>query len=174
MFKAEFKIEGLEEAKKLCSTSLMRKSLRSTLDKSTTKARQAIVKEVTSTHNIAGKDVRAAMTTLRTTADSLETGVQIKGPRLSLLYFKAKQGVLGVTAKVRKDHDSFYRSAFIVTKWGKVMVRTGKSRLPIQHKAGPSVPMIVDKEPLLNRVRDAFHAAFDRLFGEEVDKRTRA
>jgi hypothetical protein len=152
----------------------MRKSLRSTLDKSTTAARQEIVSGVTEKYNFKPADVRAAMVTLRTTQTDLETGVTIKSSRPSLAYFKAKQISSGVVAQVRKGTSSFYKSAFIVNKWNKAMIRKGKNRLPIEHRAGPSITEIVDKEPLLDKVKAAFESAFDRLFGEEINKRRSA
>lgn len=172
--KAEFKLEGLDEVKKMFSSDLMRKTLRSTLDKSATEIKKEIVKDVAEKYDVAPKNVRDKINIQRTTQSALEVSLNIRSKRLSLLLFKARQAPKGVLANIKKGAVSFYKSAFIVAPWRKVMVRTGKKRLPIQHRAGPSPTEMIKTEPILKKIDEKWPQIMSRKFKEEVDRRMRS
>jgi hypothetical protein len=172
MFKAEFKIEGLEEIKKWFSKDLMRKTLRSTLDKSMTEIKGEIGNEVAEVYEIKPQDVKAKIEVKRTTQTELEATLNIHGEKPSLVTnFKGRQTPKGVIANVRKGSVSFYPHAFIVDKWHKAMIRTGRKRLPIQHRAGPSVTEMVSRPSIMSKIEAKASEIINKKFSEEVDKR---
>lgn len=171
MIKAEFELKGVKEALENFSSKKVKQAIRSTLDKTGTQAKKEIVDIVSSDYNIAPKDVRDAIKVERTTQTSLETRIKIASKKLSLLYFKARQAPRGVLANVRKGTVSFYKSAFIVDKWHKAMIRTGRKRLPIEHRAGPSVTQIVAMDKIMDRIKAKMSKIMNDMFLEEIKKR---
>jgi len=72
---------------------------------------------------------------------------------------------------VRKGSVSFYKSAFIVDRWRKVMIRKGRKRLPIEHRAGPSITEIVATERIMDKIKTKVSQVMNDLFPEEIKKR---
>lgn len=170
--KAEFKLEGFDEVKKMVDSNLFRKALRSTLDRGTTKAKQEIVKAVSEAYHIQPKDVREVIAVRRTSMEKLETIIRVARKKLSLAYFRARQAPKGALANVRKAGVSFYPSAFVIRKYGgKVYRRKGAERFPIKHLAGPAVTEIVKMDKIMSRVKEKAYSTMNKLFHEEITKR---
>jgi hypothetical protein len=171
----EVKLEGLEEVKKMFSGDLMRKTLRSTLDKSATEVKKEIGEEVAGVYEIKPADVKKKIQVQRTTLTDLETSLNIRSERPSLVkMFKGRQASFGVLANVRKGSVSFYRSAFIVTAWHKAMIRRGRRRLPIDHRAGPSVTEMVNTGGIIKKIEGKWYGIVNRIFESEVERRMRS
>jgi hypothetical protein len=51
------------------------------------------------------------------------------------------------------------------------MRRTGRKRLPIQHRAGPSVTEMAKQERIMSKVEEKIRKVMNDLFPEEIKKR---
>jgi hypothetical protein len=158
---AEIKKEDIQNLMKTFSGQLMRKAIRSGLDKTGTWGKNYLADDVSSNYNLTSARVKKAIKVKRTTMSNLETSLNITGKRLSILDdFKAWQDAIGIKAHVRRNTLTVTPHAFInrVRVSGKrvIMMRVGKERYPTTGKpgVGPSVPILVDR--LSNRKkRDA-------------------
>lgn len=113
LFKCDLKLEGLEELKQTLSSDLIRKAMRSALDRTGTYGKKELVNEVTAEYNISASDVRSKIEVVRTTQSALEVILKIASRKLSLVHFAARQAPRGVLVNIKKNRISFYESAWI-------------------------------------------------------------
>ncbi|HUX16030.1 MAG TPA: phage tail protein [Phycisphaerae bacterium] len=119
-------------------------------------------------------DIRAAMPLKRATFRRWTATVSVRGRRLRLLMFGARQIRRGVSYRVRRQgRRQTIRSAFIATmRTGHrgVFRRLGKKRLPIIELRGPSIPYVFETAPgILARTM----AVAGRLLPRNIDKHVR-
>jgi hypothetical protein len=167
-------LKGVKEALEAFDPKIVKKAIRSTLDKTGTYGKKEIVETISSEYNIAPKDIRDKISVVRTTMESLETKLRIVSRKLSLVYFKARQAPKGVLANIRKSSLEFYKSAFVQTMptgFQGVFKRKTTKRYPIKHLAGPSVTEIVGSERIWTKITATVQDFMDRTFKDEIDKR---
>jgi len=120
----------------------LRKELRIAVNKTATKAKAIISKEIRTELVQNASDVNWMIKVDRGATDLDLTAEVIvkKTDRLGLRHFGAKQIKKGVSYRISKSGKrKSIPGAFIVAKWkGHVFVRTGAGRLPIEKRWGPS------------------------------------
>jgi hypothetical protein len=190
LLKFDFELKGVREALEAYDPKLVRKAIRSTLDKTGTQAKQEMVALVTKEYSIAAKDVRAAIEVKRTRQTDLSVGIRITGAKLQLFkYFKAAQRKTGVFVNIAKGHTTWIRHAFIQTAkrgnnpgWTGVMIRKGGmtyERKPGRKKEqafhglpGPSIPDIIGSSKIMPKVEEKIQSIMQPIFEAEIEKRT--
>jgi hypothetical protein len=181
--KMSVEIKGLEEAKKMLSGDLMRKALRSTIDKAGTEGKRYMVGSVSSMYNVKAKDVRDAITVKRTTQTSLELFWKIKSKMLSLFaYFGARQDRSGVYVNVSRSHTKHIPGAFIATArrgnnpgWRGIMKRMGRTRYPLTSRdRGPAIPELISPKDAPPTIWEATERRVRTFMSEEFWKQVQA
>lgn len=134
------------------SGDMVRKSVRSALDKTASWSKKYIAQDVSENYNLSAARVKKAIRVQRTTQTKLSTSLIISGRALSVLDdFHAWQDAVGIKANVSRSHVKSVPHAFIasVRRSGKrvIMMRTTKKRYPTTGKpgVGPSIPMLADR-----------------------------
>lgn len=111
------------------------------INKTALTVRSKIVKKIREYMPIKQKEIRKKVTLKKATRTFLEAIIRIKGGRIPLIDFGARQTAKGVTYKLQgRKHRLVH--AFIGTMLSGhtgVFERTGLSRLPIRERFGPSV-----------------------------------
>lgn len=153
---AEFKKSDIDNLLKNFSGSLVRKAVRSALDKTGTWGKKYIGDDVSTHYNLTSARVKKVIKVKRTTQTKMETSLNISGSGLSVLDdFKATQDSIGIRANISKQKEFRVPHAFInkARSSGKkvIMMRTGAKRYPTTGKPdrGPSIPTLVNR--LANR-----------------------
>lgn len=149
---AEFKKEDIQNLLKTYSGNLVRKAIRSALDKTGTWGKNYLATDVSSNYNLSSSRVKKAIAIKRTTQSNLEVSLNVTGAQLSMVDdFGAIQDTIGLTATVSKTKIFRVPHAFInrIRGSGKrvAMLRTGKHRYPTTGKPGrgPSIPILVNR-----------------------------
>jgi hypothetical protein len=110
-------------------------------------------REVAAETGLPVRKVRASMRVIRATFSTLRAALQVRGVRIPLIEFHARQTRSGVSYRLPRGRGSA-PSAFIATMASGhqgVFKRRAKARLPITELFGPSLP----KAFLQDRVRQA-------------------
>lgn len=120
-----------------------------TLNKLMKKSRTAISKAVRSEYTIKAKDLKRATYIQKANRYKMVAAIIVKGHRIPLMYFSAKQNKKGVSVRIKKSTGrKTIRSAFIaVMNSGHVGVfqRVGKDRTPIDEKYSIDAATMVEK-----------------------------
>lgn len=139
-----------------------------TLNKLIRKSQTAISKAVRAEYTIKAKDLKKSTKIQKANKNKIEAAIVVKGKRLPLMYFNAKQNRRGTSVRIKKSSGrKTVKSAFIaVMDSGKVGVfqRTGKDKLPIKELYTVDAPAMVDKAG-----RDAFIKIIERDFSRVFD-----
>ena len=120
---AEFKKSDIDNLLKNFSGSLVRKAVRSAIDRTATWSKKEIIKNITGHYNISPTKVKSAITTERTKQNTLKTAINIRGVRLPIGdTFPVWQDSVGVKAQISKGEAWSYPHAFLqaVTGGGKM------------------------------------------------------
>ena len=180
MLKMEVKLEGLEEAKKMFSSELIRKATRSAIDRSATYGKKCIAESMPEYYHIKSRDVKAAIQIKRTTQRLNEADIITKGKPLKFVdYFHATQDRSGVSVNVAKDHVTRFPHAFmnIAGNSGKrvIMKRTGRNRYPTTGKKmiGASIPRLTGSAKIFDKVKEKILAHLPEEFKDQLEKRMR-
>ena len=109
---------------------------RRTVNKLIRKAKTVGVRSSRELYNIKAKDLNRSIKLSRARGSRLEATIQVRGGRIKVYYFGAKQTRKGVTVRIRRDRGrKLIRSAFIQTMpTGSIGVfrRKKGARLPIE------------------------------------------
>jgi len=176
MFKisAEINEQDIKALMQTYSKDLVRKAIRSALDRTGTWGKNYLAADVSQNYNLSTAKVKRATTVKRTTQTNLEVTLSIKGKQLSMVDdFNAWQDRVGMKAYVRRDQLWGAPHAFINRGRGsgkKVgMIRVGPKRYPTSGKPGrgPSIPMLVNR--LSNREKRDSDLT-NHLYKEMVDQ----
>jgi hypothetical protein len=128
------------------------------LNRTATSARSRVVKGIAAEINLRQKDIRRGVTVDRAKPTRHVARITIKGRRVPLIKFGARQTRKGVTARVRKRGGrELHPGAFIATMpTGHVGVfeRKRRSRLPIREKRGPSIVEVFEESVAVTATRD--------------------
>jgi hypothetical protein len=134
------------------SGALVRKAVRSALDRTGTWGKNYIANDVSSNYNLTNARVKKAIKVKRTTQTKMETSLNISGSGLSILDdFNATQDSIGIRANISKHKEFRVPHAFInkARSSGKkvIMMRVSHKRYPTTGKPGrgPSIPTLVNR-----------------------------
>jgi hypothetical protein len=176
---AEISQEDIKNLLQNFSKDLVRKAIRSALDRTGTWAKNYLATDISSNYNLSASKVKKAINVSRTTQSSLEMSVSIKGTQLSILNdFGAIQDRTGIRASISRTAAFSVPHAFInIARRGSgrfIAIRAGRSRYPTSGKPGrgPSLPMLVNRSA--NREKrdaDLTNHLYQEL-EEQIAKRT--
>lgn len=107
-------------------------------------ARTFVVRGVAKDMAIKQDAVKKQIVTRDARPDKLHVAIEIRGARISLKEFGARQTRRGVTANTGGGRQ-LYPGAFIMARNGHVFKRQGRARLPIVKLHGASLPHVFDK-----------------------------
>lgn len=188
MLTFETRVEGdvkgmLEEL----DPKMRRRAIRATLDKTATFMKKELVKIVTDEYNFKSKDVRDAITRVRTSQAELRAKLIVRSRRPSLTYFGAVQGADGVIVNLKRSGPSHYPGAFIAKTatgytcvfyrkrgWKHKLVKENPKTyhgLPIEAKAGPSVTEIIASSKRSELIEKKAGEFMENLLRKEILKR---
>jgi hypothetical protein len=193
LFKCDLKLEGLEELRQTLSGDLIRKAMRSALDRTGTYGKKQLVDEVTSEYNVSTSDVRSKIEVIRTTQSAMEILLKTVSRKLSLTHFGARQAPKGVLVNIRRNQISFYEGAWVdrlrnryvairkIRPWPPGVGRGHKGRgrgvdprraakLRMKGLPGPSVTDMVRVN--FDKVADSMVSFFKQEFWNQIFKRT--
>jgi hypothetical protein len=181
MFKmtAEINASDIKNLLQSFSGDLVRKSIRSGLDRTGTWAKNYIANDLSTNFNLKSSRIKQAIIVKRTTQTALEVTVNVKSSPLSMLGdFGAIQDATGIQVQFSRTERLHYPHAFInkARSSGKavIMKRVGPKRYPTTGKPGrgPTIPTLMDRSKGREQ-RDA--AMQDHLYLEieqQIAKRT--
>jgi len=174
---AEINKIDIENLKKTYSSELVRKAIRSALDKTATWSKNYLADEIAKTYKLPSKDVRRAMHLNRTTQTKLESQIITESTALELIkYFNAIQDPIGVSAIITPGWMKKIPHAFINrprnSRKKVVMLRTGKKRYPTTGKGGygPPIQALLGRSKIL---KPAIIKMQDHLYKELEDQITK-
>ena len=149
---AEINQEDIKNLLKNFSGALVRKAVRSALDKTGTWGKNYLATDVSSNYNLSPAKIKKAIKVNRTTQTKMEVSLDIKGAGLSVLDdFGAIQDTAGIKANIARDKMFSVPHAFINRARSSnkrvIMLRVGKKRYPTTGKPGrgPSIPILVNR-----------------------------
>lgn len=154
----------------------MEKAISRAINKVAVAARTLILRMITGQIAVTQRDLRRRSIRLRKASfGKLFAVVSVRGGRIPLSRFGARQTRRGVTYRIRKTGGrSRIDGAFLATMpgghTGVFLRRADESqpggrvrRLPIDEKFGPSVPEV------FTNIREVLSGTFERLLGERLD-----
>ena len=179
----EFKIDikGLDSVKKMLDPKLVKKAELGAINNTAKMARTEQSKEIRSIYNITAKRLNEEFEKVSgpNRATVSKPRAIIRAKKLTkrnpgLQHYGAKQlKKKGVSYRIRKDKGrQTLPHAFTATmsRGGKgVFVRTGKKRLPIVRKTGPSVFQMMDRVGIAP-IKRSVNKNFARLFKHEYER----
>ena len=121
------------------------KVARSSINELTKHAKTSISKSIRKEYNLRAKTVNAAMSVSLAKGRDFSGEIHIKGKRIGLEKFGARQTKRGVKVKVKKTAKVIKGAFMVPTLGNKVFMRKGPQRLPIRRLTGPSVPQLALK-----------------------------
>lgn len=127
-------------------------------------AKTLAVREVAKNMGIRSKRVNEDMKVIPARPQKLEAKVRVKGNRIPLIEFKARENTRGVTA-MSKGKKKFFPGAFISRmKSGHVGVfkRFNLMRLPIVELRGPSIPLVFGRKTIQSALSKIVFERLDR------------
>jgi hypothetical protein len=176
---AQINQEDIRNLLQSYSSALVRKAVRSALDRTGTWGKNYLADDVSANYNLSNSRVKKAITVSRTTQTRLEVALNVKGAQLSILDdFGAIQDSAGISANISRTSVFRVPHAFInVARRGGgrfIAIRTSRSRYPTSGKPGrgPSLPMLVNR---MNHREKMESDLTDHLYKElqdQIAKRT--
>ena len=177
LISAELNKMDIENLKKTYSSELVRKAIRSALDKTATWSKNYLADEIAKRYKLPCGDVRRAMHLKRTTQTKLEAQIITESTALELIkHFKATQNAAGVSATIEPGWIKQTLHAFINKPKGNrkrvVMLRMGRKRYPTTGKAGygPPIQVLLGRSKVL---KPAIVKMQDHLYKELEDQITK-
>ena len=180
----DINIKSMGAIKRKLNPKLIKKAEPRAINKTAKMARTAESKEIRRIYNIPAKRLNAEMGKVSgpNRATPSHPRAVIRAKKLTkrnpgLQHYGAKPTKKGVSYLIRKDKGrQRLLHAFKVTtsKGGTgIFVRTGKKRLPIVRKTGPSVVQMMKRvgiNPIKKTVKENFQRLFDHEYKRERDK----
>ncbi|MDJ0513082.1 MAG: phage tail protein [Methyloceanibacter sp.] len=126
------------------------KIMNQAINRTAQQARTASVRSISKTMGLKQKDLRSALTLIRSNFTTLRAILVGRGRPLNLIRFGARQTRKGVSAKAY-GHRRVYEGSFIAK--GIVAARRGRARLPIKALFGPGVAKeLKNQKPKVDKV----------------------
>lgn len=183
----DLNIKELNRLKRSLNPKLVKKAEPIAINKAAQIARTAQSKEIRTIYNITAKRLNEELEKVtgpnRATANQPRAVIRAKKLRKrnpGLQNYSATQTKKGVSYRIRKDQGrKKLPHAFKATmpKGGEgVFVRTGKKRLPIVRKVGPSVVQMMERigiKPVRQSVNKNFARLFRNAYKRELEKSKR-
>ena len=181
-------IKGLDVVKRMLDPKLVKKAEPGAINKTGKMARTEQSKEIRKTYNITAKRLNEELEKVSGSnrATVSKPRAIIRAKKLTkrnpgLQHYGAKQlKKKGVSYRIRKDKGrQTLPHAFMATmsRGGKgVFVRTGKKRLPIVRKTGPSVVQMMERigiAPIKRSVNNNFARLFEHEYERELARARR-
>jgi len=151
--------------------SAFQKAIVRTANKLLVRGRKVTTQEVRKVYNIKASLLKDRIVMKRASKNNLFAYLAIKGRKLRLILFGAKQTSKGVTVRVKKTEGrKLIRSAFIRARGSKEHVwrRLGKERLPIEPLFTVSPAKMFEKEGE-RAFRQMVEKEFGPMFKHELD-----
>lgn len=176
-------LKGVKEAMEAFDPKIVKKAIRSTLDKSGTQVKKDIIDMVSGLYYVKPSDMRSneIIEVRRTTATELSVGIWISKKRFQLYnYFHAMQDKVGIYVNVSRINTTRIPHAFIQTArtgWKGVMVRKGKPRYPISGSVksaglpGPSIAELAGGSKVMDRIKEKTEKNMAEMLEDEIAKR---
>jgi len=148
---ASIEIQGLREVQALLNSFPQRAKtiISRSLNDAATHTVTDASRRVRQTWNLNVKEAKAGYIVVKSSPQTLESRVIVKGKPVPLMAFKPRQTKKGISVTIKKGHRTMLRSAFIATmRSGHVGVykRVGRKRLPIRERSVVSYPVMVRGE----------------------------
>jgi hypothetical protein len=160
-FKGTVSLKGLETIKEAVDPKMMRAAIVAATNKVARMASTAASKAVRQDYAVKAGELRGAVRVFpakNRRGFRIESTIQVKGGRLPLIRFGARQTKQGVSFKVMKTGPrKVIKGAFINPgPSGEMAVfkRTTKDRLPITRKYGPSIPEMFIRRGAMKVIND--------------------
>ena len=183
---AEFKKSDIDNVLKNFSGSLVRKAVRSALDKTGTWGKNYLGDEIAKEYKLTSSKVRKAMRVKRTTQTKLSAELITEGTALPLIdNFKPIQDSVGVTTTIspgwiKRTPHAFINKAGFKKKSGKagskdvIMLRVGKKRYPTTGKAGygPPIPALLGRTKILSKAKIKINDHLYKELADQIAKRS--
>lgn len=178
-------IKGMDEAIESCGAGVVRKALRSTLKRLGQMMKTEADRKIRVEYNIKKKDLKGTLNVLPMKENRMEVTLRVKGKRIPLIAFGAKQKKQGVQVRVlKKGPKTTIPGTFIATmQYGESvferMKQGGKrvGRFPVKGKYGPSIPILFQGKKVMGGmekiVKDRAQDIFDnrlKYFREQKGK----
>jgi len=184
----KFELTGIEEAKKIVSSRLMKEVLKYTNQDIAKGERTMIKDKIQEGYLIKPSDLNAAMK-VTIGSDSMEQILQVKGEKRGIPIFKlagrlAVQTKLGTWIQVQKKKSAYFiPQAFISTMRSGhkgVFIRfkggSGKGgrvgRMPIHELYGPTIPSLAASDFMLDKIRTWLKNNAQRIFNQKLNWKT--
>jgi hypothetical protein len=176
LMSAEINKKDIEELLKTYSPNLMRKAIRSSLDRTGTWAKKYLANDVASNFNISASRVKKDIKVVRTTQGKLEASLVITNKQLSFINFGAYQDAQGVKVPFSKSKTYNYPHAFINVRGGNkfIAIRKTKKRYQVSGKPGrgPSIARLVDRTSERSKRNSDMTNHLYRELSDQIAKRT--
>ncbi|GEN83625.1 hypothetical protein SLU01_19370 [Sporosarcina luteola] len=134
-------------------------------------------KEIRKDYHIKAGDINATLSKIRATRGSLSSGVVSKGSLIGLDKFKVSPRTINpnrktpLTVAVKKSGGSKVPGAFMADISGpKLFMRIKKSRLPIRRLFGPSVPQMLGRKDIRDKIEQDGRDTFERRLQHEISR----
>ncbi len=156
---------------------IARKATASALNKTIAQAKTAMSKEIRAEFMLSASEVNAALFISKASAKGGEFRLQAslssisqRGKRsLNLAHFAARQTRKGVSFKIsRKGGRKTIPGSFLINGGKTVMIRTGKSRLPIKALQTIDVAQMFNTKRINAKVIDMIKSKFPDIFEHEA------
>lgn len=176
IFEVEIDQNAIDRAEKRLSEipKGFEKAASRALNRAASSGRTAAVSEIRRTYTVKAGTVRSDFSISRAGTGALETTVTAKGPMLPLSSFRVspKTDTTGsrrtkVRASVLKGGLKPIGQAFIHR--GRVLQRLGSTRLPVEEKYGPAVPIMADHDAVRDKVEEVMSETFIKRLDHETE-----
>lgn len=153
----------------------MQKAMTRALNRALQEGRTAATREVTRRYTVKAKEVRPTFKMHKANKSNLEADLTSTGTNLPLSSFSHRPNTdtTGANRKqirvgVKKGGLKRLGQGFI---WkGRVMQRVGQTRLPVEQKYGPAVPVILNNDEIVDSVTETMGASVDKRLEHETNR----
>ena len=153
----------------------MQKAMSRALNRALQEGRTSATREVTRRYTVKAKEVRPTFKMHKASNSNLEADLSSTGANLPLSSFahRPNADTTGARRKqirvgVKKGGLKPLGQGFM---WkGRVMQRIGQSRLPVEQKYGPAVPVILNNEEIVDNVTETMGAAVNKRLEHETNR----
>lgn len=168
---------AFEEAEKLLAgiPGGIEKATSRALNRALQEGRTAATREVTRRYTVKAKEVRPTFKMHKASNSNLEADLTSTGENLPLSSFSHRPSTdtTGAARKqvrvgVKKGGLKPLGQAFIHK--GRVMQRLGQSRLPVEQKYGPAVPVILNNDEIVDKVVETMGKSVEKRLEHETNR----
>ncbi|MEK3955311.1 phage tail protein [Psychrobacillus sp. FSL K6-1464] len=139
---------------------------------------QANIKaEVRKEYHIKAGDINVTLRKNRANKSNLSASVASVGGAIPLDKFKVSPKSVNprrkstISIAVKKDGAKKFKGAFMAEINGpKLFIRVKKTRLPIERLFGPSIPQMIGREEIVQRIQLEGRETFERRLDHEIDR----